>query len=92
METAFHYWGYLVLNTKPKYGLVYSQSGLPFVTRQNGRFERLQKLCCQAGNGAAFTGRKCDMAKATLAAKGMDQHREGIIRFTHVRGIDLAGV
>ena len=32
------------------------------------------------------------MPKASLARKGMYQHGESVIRLTHIRGIDLAGV
>ena len=52
----------------------------------------LQQFGGQAGHRASLAGCKRDVPKAALPRKGMNQHGKGIVRLTHIRGVDLAGV
>ena len=51
-----------------------------------------EELGGEARHFAAFAGGEGHVPEAFLARKGLNEDGEGIVRFAHVRGIDLAGV
>lgn len=54
--------------------------------------QALQQLGSQACYFASLTRCESDMAKAMLICKRVNENGQSIVRFAHVRRIDLAGV